>query len=230
MPTLLAVSHGTDSARGSAAIAALVEQVAERLAHTCVAAAFVDVQRPDAITAVRAIDDAVVIVPLLLSTGFHVRVDLQDAAARHPHAVVAPPLGPDRRLADILAARTGDRPHHLATRTGDRPVILAAAGSRDPESAPACEQTAALLRERIDVPVRLAYLAARTPTLAETAAQHPDAVIVPYLLAHGFFHDLTVRTAPGHDVTAPLLDGAAVPSALVDVVIDRFEAAARKPE
>lgn len=213
MSALLAVSHGTDSARGSAAIAALVDHVAERLPGVDVHAAFVDVQQPDAATAARAIDGPVVIVPLLLSTGFHVRVDLQAAAAARPQAVVTPPLGPDPRLAEVLAERI---PPHVDQ------VILAAAGSRDPESAPACERAADLLRERVAVPVHLAYLAARRPSLKEIAAQHPDAVVVPYLLAHGFFHDLATRTAPGHTVTAPLLDGEATPTPLIDIVVDRY--------
>lgn len=215
MPALLAVSHGTDSARGAAAIAGLVERVAARLTGVDVRAAFVDVQQPDAATAVRAIEEPVVIVPLLLSIGFHVRVDLGEVADAHPHATVTPPLGPDPRLADILATRA----------VAGRPIILAAAGSRDPASAPACEKAAALLQERVDVPVHLAYLAARTPNLRAMAPRHPDAVIVPYLLAHGFFHDLATRTAPAHMIAAPLLDGEVVPDALVDVVVDRYTAA-----
>lgn len=216
MSALLAVSHGTDSVRGAAAIAALVDSVAERLPGVDVRSAFVDVQQLDAASAVRAIEGPVTIVPLLLSTGFHVRVDLRTAAAAHPQAIVTPPLGPDPRLAEILAERT---PPHAVE------VVLAAAGSRDPQSAPACERAAALLRERIDAPVHLAYLAARTPTLKEVAPQHPDAVIVPYLLAHGFFHDLATRVAPGRTVTAPLLDGDPTPEPLIDLVVDRYMSA-----
>ncbi|QAY59438.1 cobalamin biosynthesis protein CbiX [Microbacterium protaetiae] len=216
MPALLAVSHGTSSVRGAAAIAALVDGVAARLPGIEVRAAFVDVQQPDAASAVRATGGPLVVVPLLLSTGFHVRVDLQTAVAGRPDAVVAPPLGPDARLAQVLADRIPDH----------RPVILAAAGSREPASAPACERAAALLRERVDAPVHLAYLAARTPTLPDVAARHPDALVVPYLLAHGFFHDLATRQAPGHTVTAPLLDGQEVPDALIDLVVARFTAAA----
>jgi len=218
MPTLLAVSHGTDSRRGAAAIAALVDRVAARLSGVEVRAAFVDVQQPDAASAVHAASGPLVVVPLLLSTGFHVRVDLQAAVADRPDAVVASPLGPDPRLATVLASRV----------PGDRAVILAAAGSRDPASAPACEQAAALLREQVAVPVHLAYLAARAPSLPHVAAQHPDALVVPYLLAHGFFHDLAVRQAPDHTVTAPLLETTAVPDALVDLVVARFTAAAHQ--
>ncbi|WEG08591.1 CbiX/SirB N-terminal domain-containing protein [Microbacterium horticulturae] len=215
-PTLLAVSHGTDSTRGAAAIAELVARVAARLPDVDVRAAFVDVQEPDATAAASAIDGPLVIVPLLLSTGFHVRVDLQAAAAAHPSASVTSPLGPDARLAEVLATRIIDP---------RRPVILAAAGSRDPASAPACEQAAALLRERVAAPVHLAYLAARRPSLTEVAAQHPDALVVPYLLAHGFFHDLAARAAPDHDLAEPLLDGTGAPDAIIDLVVDRYASA-----
>ncbi len=65
-PALLAVSHGTDDAAGAAAIALLVQRVSERLngaggPHSAsdpsrveVRSGFVDVQQPDAPTALAA--------------------------------------------------------------------------------------------------------------------------------------------------------------------------------
>lgn len=220
-PTLLAVSHGTSSAAGAAAIAGLVEAVARELPGTRVRSAFVDVQQPSAADAVADIEGPLVVVPLLLSPGFHVRVDLARAVRGRADARIAAPLGPDPRLADVLAQRIG-------AVDDDRDVILAAAGSRDAESAPACERMAALLTARLERPVHLAYLAARAPALADTAARLPGAVVVSYLLAHGYFHDLTCTQAPAHVVTAPLLEGADPPRALVELVADRFAHAAAR--
>lgn len=214
-PTLLAVSHGTSDAAGARAIADLVEAVAARLPEVEVRAAFVDVQEPDAVDALAAIEGPVVVVPLLLSSGFHVHHDLHGMVADRPDAVVAAPLGPDPRLAAVLAERL---PAASAL-----PVILAVAGSRDPRSLTDAEGMAAVLGEHLGRRVELAYLAAREPDLPTALAAHPDAVVSTYLLARGYFFDLTERQAAGRTTTLPLLDGAAVPEPLIDIVIARFE-------
>ena len=216
-PALLAVSHGTSDPSGAAAIALLVRRVAERIRDVDVHEGFVDVQQPDAPTALAASAGPTVVVPLLLSQGFHVRVDLGRAAAGRPDAVVTEPLGPDPRLAGILADR-------LAESGADptRPVVLAVAGSRDPRSLPDAEAMAALLAGRLGRQVVPAYLAAREPRLDDAVRAHPGAAIATYLLAHGYFFDVARRTAASAVLTEPLLDGSEPPSALVDLVIDRY--------
>ena len=223
-PTLLAVSHGTSDAEGARTIAALVDEVQRALPDVPVRAAFVDVQEPDAADLVPEIEGPVVIVPLLLSSGFHVHHDLHGIAAKRADAVVADPMGPDPLLADVLADR-------LAAVDGEeRPVVLAVAGSRDPRSLTDAEGMATLLRARLGRDVHLAYLAARQPDLPTALAEHPDAVVSIYLLARGFFFDLAVRQAPGRTLTLPLLDGGPVPQALVDLVVARYRDAAARIE
>lgn len=224
-PALLAVSHGTSDAAGAAAIALLVRRVAERLhsedgeQQVAVHAGFVDVQQPDAATALAAVDGPVVIVPLLLSQGFHVRVDLGRAAAARANALVTDPLGPDPRLAEVLARRLAERdpdPDPAA------PVVLAVAGSRDPRSLPDAEGAAALLAERLGRDVVPAYLAAREPSLTAALQEHPGAPVATYLLAHGYFFDVAARIAGSGPLAAPLLDDDEPPSALVDLVVARY--------
>ena len=73
-------------------------------------AAYVDVQAPSPEAALAVLPDgSAVLVPLLLSTGYHVQVDLSRAAesARVP-TVVAAALGPDDRLVRLLADRLRD--------------------------------------------------------------------------------------------------------------------------
>ena len=65
-------------------------------------------------------------VPLLLSTGYHLTADIR-GAARAAGAPVADPLGPDPRLAEALADRLAE-----AGRPAGTPTVLAAAGSADP--------------------------------------------------------------------------------------------------
>ena len=219
-PTLLAVSHGTSDVAGARAIAELVEEVAARLPDVAVRAAFVDVQEPDAVEAIAAIEGPVVVVPLLLSSGFHVHHDLHGMVEARADAVVAAPLGPDPRLAVALAAR-------LPAASG-APLILAVAGSRDPRSLTDAEGMAEVLRAHLGRQVDLAYLAAREPDLPTALAQHPDSLVATYLLARGYFFDLAERQAAGRVLTLPLLDGGPVPEALIDLVITRFEAAERE--
>ncbi|MDA4894972.1 sirohydrochlorin chelatase [Streptomyces sp. MS2A] len=213
-PSLLAVSHGTSDPRGAAAIALLVERVAARLPDVRVCSAFVDVQQPDAETALAGLDGPVVVVPLLLSRGFHVGVDLGRLA--RPGVRVTDPLGPDPRLAAVLARRLAE------TAASDVPVVLGVAGSRDPRSLPDAERTASLLARRLRRPVTTAYLAARAPHVDDALRAHPGAVLATYLLAPGYFFDLARRLAEGHPFSAPLLDGAEPPTQLVDIVVDRY--------
>lgn len=221
-PALLAVSHGTSDVDGARSIAALVARVTERLPDVDVREGFVDVQQPDAASALAALDGPVVIVPLLLSQGFHVHHDLHGMAATRTDAGVTAPLGPDPLLAEVLATRLDGIRHP------DTPIVLAVAGSRDERSVPDAEGMAALLRARTGRPVDLAYLAARHPDLPTALAAAPDAVVVTYLLGRGFFFDLAVRQAGAHPITPPLLDDLlpdrGIPDALVDLVVARYSA------
>ena len=221
LPLLLAVSHGTSDAAGARAIAELVDAVAAELPDVRVESAFVDVQQPDAADVVPTIEGPLVIVPLLLSRGFHVHHDLHGMAEGKTDAVVAAPMGPDPRLAEVLADR-------LSMSDDTTPVILAVAGSRDPASLTDAEEMAALLSRRLDRPVELSYLAARQPDLPTALAAHPASVVSTYLLAHGFFFDLAARQASGRVLTPPLLDGGPVPGPLVDLVVARYEEAAAR--
>lgn len=222
-PTLLAVSHGTSDAEGARAIADLVAHVREALPDVEVREAFVDVQEPDAAELAPQIEGPLVVVPLLLSSGFHVHHDLHGIAAARAHTVVADPLGPDPRMAAVLAARLDQAGSHP-----EAPVVLAVAGSRDPRSLTDAEGMAALLAARTRREVHLAYLAAREPDLPTALLRHPDAVVSTFLLARGYFFDLAVRHSSGRRITPPLLDGETVPPALVDLVAARYtEAEAR---
>ena len=224
-PVLVGCSHGTDDVSGRAAVRSILTGAAALRPELDVREAFVDVQQPEVANVVAdALDgDAAgaVVVPLLLSVGFHVKVDIA-AAVDQPGATAASPLGPDLRLVDILMDRLD------AVDLGpDDLVVLAAAGSTDPAAALAVEQVAAALADRIPQPVTIGYGAGAEPRVpAAVAAARADlpqggrVVIASYLLAPGYFHD-RVLEAGADVVTDPL----APDDRLVDIVLDRYDEA-----
>lgn len=233
-PALLAISHGTASVTGAGAVATLVDAVAARLDHAPVHAGFVDVQQPDVPACLAGLRDdaavrATVVVPLLLSAGYHVHVDLREdvdaAVAAGDDVTLGGALGPDDRLVDVLVRRL-----HEAGLTGDDTVVLAAAGSSDARAVADCETTAGHLADRLGRPVHVGYISNATPRVHEVVdaarAEHPErrVVVASYLLAPGFFADLAAR-AGGDVTTAPLLVAhEEAPAELVDVVVDRWAA------
>ena len=224
-PVLVGCSHGTDDPDGRAAVRSILTGVAAARPDLDVREAFVDVQRPEVADVVNgAVADAgsVVVVPLLLSVGFHVRVDVAAAVEGRP-AVAAPPLGPDPRLVEILA----DRLAGAGLADGDA-VVLAAAGSTDAGAAVAVEEVADGLRRRLGRPVTVGYGAGASPRVPEAIAQARAAladggrvVVASYLLAPGYFLDRVLEA--GADVVAAAL---APDPRLVAIVLDRYAAAA----
>ena len=210
MTTLVACSHGTRSPAGRAVIARIREALAAALPEATVHEAYVDVEQPEIAGVVQraAARGPVVVVPLLLSTGFHTGVDIAAAVVPHPAAVAALPLGPHEALVpalrDRLAALSGGDAGH---RPGDH-VVLAAAGSSDPAAARAVEQMRDLLAARLPCPVSIGYGAGCAPTIrqAVTAARESGArrvIAASYVLAPGHFAGL-VRAAGADLVAAPL--------------------------
>nr|WP_228484622.1 CbiX/SirB N-terminal domain-containing protein [Microbacterium cremeum] len=225
-PALLAISHGTSSPAGQAAVAALVDAVARRLPDVAVRLGHVDVQQPDVAASLDALPEGqpVVIVPLLLSAGYHVRIDLREQTAGRDGVTITSALGPDPRLVDGLLARL----EPLAVGAGDA-VVLAVAGSSDERANDDCRQVGRMLGARLGRQVEVGFLAAADPRLdvavARSAADARRVVVADYLLAPGYFHDLAVRLAGGAPVARPLLDDDEPAPALVDLVVDRYRAA-----
>jgi sirohydrochlorin ferrochelatase len=231
-PALVAVSHGTSSPPGQRAVASLVAAVRMAAPQLLVSAGFVDVQQPDVPATLGALPperDAVT-VPLLLSAGYHVHVDLKRALRREERTTaLAGALGPDERLVEVLVHRL----RQAGLRRGDR-LVLGVAGSSDPRAVQDCHEMGRRLAARLGRPVTVGFISAATPRLPDAVASerelHPGArvVVSTYLLAPGYFADLAA--ASGADVTtAPLLDGLSQPPAqLVDLVLDRYQEAAER--
>ncbi len=219
------VAHGTDNPSGRATVTWLRHRVAEELPTAQVFDAYVDVQRP---TLDEVVDSLVrqgiptVIVPALLSTGFHVEVDIARAVGRSELVTATLPLGPHPILAEILATRLGE-----AGVIPEQPVVLAAAGSSRASGVAAVRRQAELLSALRRGPVTAAFISAARPTVDEALAAAGSATpgdvtepaVAAYLLGHGVFHDrLRDRSAV---VSEPL----GADRRLADVVVARFRAA-----
>ncbi len=189
-------------------------------------AAFVDVQPPtvvDVVAGLSASGQPAIVVPLLLSGGYHVHVDIAGAVANADGSVAARPLGPDPRLVAVLRDRlieAGADPRDPLTA-----VVVAAAGSSDPRSVADVEDTADLLQREWAGAVTTGYGSAAQPTVpdAVAAARRGGAervVVASYLLAPGHFHD-KLSGSDADLVTAPLLPD----DRIAAVLLDRYDAA-----
>ena len=219
MTDLIAVAHGTADPGGIGVVHGLVRQLARLRPDVPISLGFVDLLTPALPSLVRRVtadaEDAVV-VPLLLSSGYHVYVDVAAEARRYPgqvHAAAA--LGPDPLLVEILADRLGD-----LSRVDQ--VVLAAAGSSDPRALDDCETTAYLLAQRIDRPVHVGYISGagdRLPAVLDRTRGR--LAVATYLLAPGFFNTLVHRQAGAHRVSLPL----APDPRLATLALRRYDAA-----
>jgi sirohydrochlorin ferrochelatase len=149
-----------------------------------------------------------VAVPLLLSAGYHVRVDLP---AQAPDVVVTAAVGPDERLAVALEDRLRE-----AGYDGTSPVTLAAAGSADERSREDVAVAARQLSELLSMPVTVAYVASGEPRLADVQPQ----AVATYLLAPGVFFD-AIAQCPAHVIAGPI----GAHHVLAEIVLDRYNEA-----
>ncbi|MDT0277778.1 sirohydrochlorin chelatase [Blastococcus goldschmidtiae] len=225
-PVLVACAHGTRNPTGRRLIAELALTARQVRPGLVTTAAFVDVQPPtvvDVVAGLTAEGRPAVVVPLLLSGGYHVHVDIADAVAGAEGTVAARPLGPDPRLVAVLHDRLVDA--GADPRDRRTAVVLAAAGSSDPRSVADVENTAALLQRSWAGPVTTGYGSAARPPVpdAVAAARRAGAervVLAAYLLAPGHFHD-KLAGAGADLVTAPLLPD----ERIAEVLLDRYDAA-----
>jgi sirohydrochlorin ferrochelatase len=214
------VAHGTRDPAGVHSVLQIVDALRRSTAPVEVRTAFLELAEPDLRTALAGIprDRRAVLVPLLLSSGYHDRVDLPAAiAAVRPGTAHAPVLGPD----PLLAAALADRLREAGRRPGDA-VVLAAAGSSDPAAVESVRTQAALLATELGTEVvGVGFGSAAEPGVpaAVTAARAAGAdrvAIAPYLLAPGHFAD-RLAEAGADLVAAPL----GAHPALVDLVLSR---------
>lgn len=215
---LVTVAHGTRTPEGNRVAAEITAGAAAQLGWHATTS-YVELCSPLFADVVATTAEPTVVVPLLLSTGFHVRKDLPEAvgAADRPDLVqLGRPLGPDPLLAAAQVGRLRE-----AGATPGQPVVLVAAGSSDPLATADLEGAVALLAEAWEGPVRLATLSG-LGTRPEHVVRSGD-VVSPYLLATGYFHRKArdIALEAGGSIVADVIGAHPL---VVDLVCDRAAA------
>ena len=210
-PSLVTVAHGTRRAGGNE-IARQITRGAGVALGVAATAAYVELSEPLLTDVVAGLAGAAVVVPLLLSTGYHVRTDLPRACAGGP-VVLGRPLGPDPLLAEAQVARlvaAGIEP--------GRPLVLVATGSSDPLAWRDLRAASHLLADSWGVKVRTATLGGLGPRPEEVLT--PDDAVSPYLLSPGLFSRRLADQCEA--LSVPCADVIGPHPLVVDLVVERY--------
>jgi len=251
---LVLVAHGSADPRAAAAIGELMPLVARRATERGLSVpdrrvAYLGHTAPSVPQVMRAFgpDAQVTVLPLLRTAAYHSKTDIPRLLARVSagmRVTYGEPLGPHplllRALERRLPAAAFDNPAEVG-------VVLAAAGSSDPEANATVARIAAQWQARTGWhAVRPAYASPAAGGQASTGGPDPATavtgllragarrvVVASYLLAPGVFADRirAVSLAAGAAAVSPALlpwppaaAGAASPE-VADVVLDRYQEA-----
>ncbi|WP_284742014.1 sirohydrochlorin chelatase [Amycolatopsis sp. RTGN1] len=234
-PPLVAVAHGSRDPRSAATVRALVDVVRAQAPGLSVHESFLDLSTPNVTDVLRSLYAAghrtAVVVPLLLGSAFHARVDLpalvDQVVSECPgfRVEVSDVLGADRALEAVALDRLASAPNRRGTG-----VLLSAVGSSNASANAVVASLAARWEERLGVPVSEAFASAAQPDIPAAAARLRargvrHLVVASWFLAPGLLPDRIERLAREADprafVAAPLADDPRV----ADVVISRYATA-----
>lgn len=232
---LLLVAHGSRDPRSARTVRRLADRVAVRWPGP-VGASFLDFDTPSVAESLRRHRHASpIVVPLLLTSAYHRRVDLP--AVLHDTGVTAdvadvlgpaaPEEAPDPRLLGALSRRLSE----LDLRPRFDGIVLIAAGTSDASARSTVDRVAEQLSTVHHAPCMVGYASASGPTPREAVAGLRRAgathvVAASYFLAAGRLYDAAAASAltgGSVGVAAPL--GAA--TELVELILDRARTAGR---
>ncbi|MFD3954637.1 sirohydrochlorin chelatase [Streptomyces bacillaris] len=237
-PVLLVIAHGSRDPRHAATVHALTERVRAQRPGLRVETGFLEFNAPSVPRVLERLAaegaDEVIALPLLLTRAFHAKTDipsvLREARARLPrlHIRQADVLGPS----PLLNATLGRRLREAGVRPGDLPrtgLVLASAGSTDPEAIAVIAEIARELRHTGWCAVRPAFASAALPRTEDAVrALRAEGVarvaVAPYVIAPGRLPDRIAAgaEATGADVLADVLGPA---PELARLLLDRYDEA-----
>ncbi|WP_394429285.1 sirohydrochlorin chelatase [Streptomyces sp. SGAir0957] len=215
-PVLLVIAHGSRDPRHAATVHALVREVRAQRPGVRVETAFLEFNVPSVrgvleSLAAEGVRD-VVALPLLLTRAFHAKTDIPSVLREAPPALrirQADVLGPSPLLVSALERRL----YEAGLTPADKPttgIVLASAGSSDPEAIAVIADIAREWRHTGWCAVRPAFASASLPrtedALRALRAQGCARVAVaPYVLAPGRLPDRIAAGASQADVLADVL-------------------------
>lgn len=184
-PPLVAVAHGSRYRCASENVERLISQVRQIRPDLKIILCYLERTEPSFFKVIEKVPTSSVVVPLILSRGFHVFSDIQGNCSRYG-IKSTPPLGPDPILSEVIAERLMEAGTPLGT-----PVVLAAAGSSCREGTEDVESAARDLSHKLGVQVKIGYLNGSGNSVAKTAhklrLEFGEFAIAPYLLSPGNF-------------------------------------------
>ncbi|TQK51189.1 sirohydrochlorin ferrochelatase [Streptomyces sp. SLBN-118] len=232
-PVLLVVAHGSRDPRHAATVHALVERVRSLRPGLRVETGFLDFNAPSVPRvlerlAAEGVRD-VVALPLLLTRAFHAKADIPAVLRTAPPVLrihQADVLGPSPLLLSALERRLHeaglDAPHKRSTG-----LVLASAGSTDPEAIAVIANVARELRHTGWCAVRPAFASASLPRTEDVVRALREegwarVAVAPYVIAPGRLPDRITAGAREADVLADVLGPA---PELARLLLERYEEA-----
>ncbi|MFF0701331.1 sirohydrochlorin chelatase [Streptomyces tendae] len=232
-PVLLVVAHGSRDPRHAATVHALVRRVRALRPDVRVETGFLDFNVPSVQGVLESLETEgvrdVVALPLLLTRAFHAKADIPAVLAAAPPRLrirQAEVLGPSPLLLSALERRL----YEAGLTPADKPstgVVLASAGSSDPEAIAVIAEIAREWRHTGWCAVRPAFASASLPRTEDAVRQLralgcARVAVAPYVLAPGFLPDRIAQGAAGADVLADVLGPA---PEVARVLLERYDAA-----
>jgi sirohydrochlorin ferrochelatase len=198
------VAHGSRDPRAAVATSALARAVGRAHPAWAVRAAYLDHAGPRPLDVLSSLPvGRAVVVPLLLTSAYHGRVDipavLASAASLPVTVSQAPVLGPFAAAGSVSPLLVEALVRRLPSVDLDA-VVLAAAGTRDAAARSTVEDVANALSARLRLPCTVAYASAASPAPGEaverlTAGGARRVGMAAYFLAPGLLYDNAVHSA-----------------------------------
>ncbi|MGI5403583.1 sirohydrochlorin chelatase [Streptomyces sp. CA-135486] len=232
-PVLLVIAHGSRDPRHAATVHALVERARSLRPGLRVETGFLEFNAPAVPRVLERLAcegvREVVALPLLLTRAFHAKADIPAVLRAAPPVLrihQAEVLGPSPRLLSALERRlyeAGLGPSQKRS-TG---LVLASAGSTDPEAIAVIAEIARELRHTGWCAVRPAFASASLPRTEDAVRQLraegcERVAVAPYVIAPGRLPDRIAQGARDADVVADVLGPA---PELARLLLERYDEA-----
>jgi sirohydrochlorin ferrochelatase len=236
---LVAVAHGSRDPRSAATVRVLVEQIAAAATEVDVRASFLDLSAPRVTDVLHELHNdghrEVVVIPLLLGSAYHARVDLPglvtDVAGARPglRISISDVLGIDPVLESVALDRLSECGADLSD--PELGIVLAAVGSSNHAANAAVARLAQRWQARHHAPVVPAFASATKPDMPGAIAKlrahgARRLAVASWFLAPGLLPDRVAALARKADPTVRIAAPLGPSPRVADLVLRRYESVA----